>query len=180
MKKNMTILALIFLLILLFSACGVNKQGETDLNVAGHLSIEGLKISPEEAFDIFHAEYPKAKIKEMELKKGGNNYVYEVEGYDGKMEYEVKIDPFDGKILKIDTDYGNKSTEEISRDDLEVIEPLTKKAIEDAKGSFRFYEWSMEIDKNVKVFEVEVIDDNNRKIEYKYNIKTGEMIKKDT
>lgn len=190
MKKGLGVLSIILIMILVLTAC-TTKPADDNLNTGEPSSIGrpldsdnpaliwDIELSPEEAYDIFKKVYPKAEVKEMELDKKDNFYVYEIEGYEGNIKHEVKIDPYDGNVLKVDTEIEGKEKGEILREDLAEIPGLIEKALNDAGEGFQPEEWSLEIKLGKIIFEVDVIDSKYREIEYKYDLKTGDLIKKD-
>jgi uncharacterized membrane protein YkoI len=189
-KKSLSVVSIILIIIFILTAC-ITKPANKDLNPEKSSSIDrplegddpiliwDIKLSPEEAYDIFKKIYPKAEIKEMELDRKDNFYVYEIEGCDGNIKHEMKIDPYNGNVLKVETEFEGKEKGEILREDLAKIPELIEKALDDAGEDFQPEEWSVEIKRGKVVFEVDVIDSNYREIEYKYNLKTGDLIEKD-
>lgn len=189
-KKGLGVISVILIMIFILTAC-TTKPTNDNSNLRKSTSIDrpldsdvpipiwDIKLSPEEAYDAFKKIYPKAKVKEIELDKKDNFYVYEVEGYDGNIKHEVKIDPYKGDVLKVETEIDSKEKGEILREDLAKIPELIEKALKDAGEDFQPEEWSLEIKRGRIVFEVDVIDDNYREIEYKYDLKTGKLIEKD-
>lgn len=141
--------------------------------------IWNIELSPEEAYDIFKKIYPEAEVKEIELDKKDNFYVYEIEGYEGNVKHEAKIDPYDGNVLEVDTEIEGREKGEILREDLAEISGLIEKALKDAGKDFEPEDWSLEIKLGRLIFEVDVTDSKRRKIEYKYDLRTGDLIKKD-
>lgn len=188
-KRGLGILSIILTMILVLTAC-TTKPADDNLNT-GEPSIGrpldsdnpaliwDIELSPEEAYDIFKNVYPEAEVKEMELDKKDNFYIYEIEGYEGNIKHEMKIDPYDGNVLKVDTEIEGKEKGEILREDLAEIPGLIKKALNDAGEGFQPKEWGLEIKLGKIIFEVDVIDSKYREIEYKYDLKTGDLIKKD-
>ncbi|NLJ79101.1 MAG: hypothetical protein GX329_07040 [Tissierellia bacterium] len=107
-----------------------------NINGGDRLSYGDIKLSPEEAFDIFKKTYPKGKVKEIELEEKNGSYVYEVEGYDGIMEYEIKINPFNGNILETEQDDDNTTEGEILREDLSRISDFIGRSLDDTGNDF--------------------------------------------
>lgn len=136
-----------------------------------------VKLKPEDAYDIFKNKYPNAKVKELGLDKEDNSYVYEVEGIEKNKEYEIKINPSNGKIIKSKEEYTNdKLSDEIKKKDLANIPGLLKKAVEDVKTGYQLKDWNIELDDGIVEFEIEFIS-KGKEIEYKYNLRTGKLIK---
>lgn len=192
MKKYLTVI-MVVLLALVIVSCGPSEAEKGDLEQAGEaLQSEsfpaaddkttdktypaGFKLTAEDAFDIFKNKYPQAVVNEIELDKEGGSFVYEIDGYDGGNKYEIKIDPDSGNIIKIEEELGSNDEMEIKKEDLGKISALLKEAATDVKAGYEFKAWSAEAERNIIEFEIEFINQGN-KIEYKYNLKTGELIR---
>ncbi len=126
-------------------------------------------ITPEQAYDIFKEAYPNARVKQIELDRDNQSrYLYEVEGYEANLEYEIKIDVSSGRILKTEKDSHKGDGGEILKEDLAKIPDLVRQALQKAGAGFRVKEWKLEIEHNQVIFEIELLDQNNRKVEYKF------------
>lgn len=184
MKKYLNIIYIIIVLMML-SACGTDtskdKGSNTQLSTGNNQKGDGeyyinLELIPEDAYDIFKDKYPNAKVKRIELDKESGSYVYEIEGLSNNMEYEVKINPFDGQIIKVDEDHDDDMlNNEIKREDLAKIPVLLKEAVEDVKDGYQLKDWNIEVDDDIVEIEIEFIGSGN-KIEYKYNLRSGQLI----
>lgn len=171
------------------------KQGECheagDTKSAGQsLKEEGSKgdsnqgatniINPVEIFDKYMAKYPGTKVKEVELESKGDYYVYEIEGYDKNNKYELKIHSISGKILKEEVEKNKGSHGEITRKHLEKVPDLVTSALKDAGKGAILHEWEVEFDDGRPELEIEIkIKEQNKKIEYEYNLETGKLIEKE-
>lgn len=69
------------------------------------------KLSKEEIVELVTAQYP-GTITEIEMEKGFNSVVYEVEVESNGKEYEIKLDGNTGEVLKIKQRERHASTEE--------------------------------------------------------------------
>ena len=171
------------------------KQGECheagDTKSAGQsLKEEGLKgdsnqgatnmISPVEIFGKYMAKYPGTKVKEIELESKGDYYVYEIEGYDKNNRYELKIHSTSGKILKEEVEKNEGSYGKITGKHLEKVPDLVTSALKDAGKGAILHEWEVEFDDGRPELEIEIkIKEQNKKIEYEYNLETGKLIEKE-
>lgn len=192
MLKKKWIIPLILVLALTITACAnnttPNENNGTDQGTQGNASetntisnapYEDIKLTPEEAFNTFKEEYPAAKVDELELDFDDGFYYYKVEGYDDIKEYELKINTSDGTVTKNEKDDKSNSTGEITVEDVRKIEALLDKAISDAGDDYRIKEWVLDTDDSKVIFKIEVVNSNGDDIEYKYDVDTGDLIKKD-
>ncbi len=192
MNKRICIFVLIFLISLSMSSCikdipPVNDStGESENMITDADKREGIddsrvnSISADEAYAIFQKTYTEAKIKKIEYEiLPDNTCLYEIEGYEGKTEYEMKICSPGGEIIKTDIDHDNRENMQISKDDLDSVPIFIEKALTDAGSDYRLRGWELETKNDKIIIEIEVIDGNSRRIEYKYDNKTGDLLKKD-
>ena len=161
-----------------------NISTQTDSSNTGattNVGYEDIKLTPEEAYDIYAKKYPNTKVYKLALDLQGGSYEYEVEGYDDTNKYELKIEPVDGKILKEEQEKrdNNDKKGEITLENVSKIQELMDKALKDAGNSYKVDQWELKSENDKSVFEIEVVDSNDNDIEYKYNINTMELIEKD-
>lgn len=204
MFNKKTLLSMLAVSSLVIAACGTNgddvgtdvippaeEQEETTTDdTADDTSVdeaiepiddyENVTITPEEAFDIYMDKYPNAKVTEVELEKDMGEFVYEVEGYEGTTEYELKIDPADGNITKesIDTDNDIDETE-ITRDHVAKVINLVNQAFSEVEDDATLKEWKIESDDGIVKLEVELNINGLGDQERTYNVDTGELIELD-
>ena len=134
-----------------------------------------IKFTPEEAFDKFMELHPEAKIESLDLDKGLMDYQYVVEGYDTENEYEVKINPVNGEVIRDETEMAELDDEngEITKEHLAKVDSLIDKAkAEDASDS-ELDEWDISVDDGRVVKDIEI-----GTIEYSYDMDTEELIEK--
>lgn len=159
-----------------------NKNGQNDnhenTNNPMNAAYEDIKITPEEAFNTFKEKYSQSKVDKLGLDFDDGSYVYEVEGYDDTKEYELKINPVDGSILREEQDDRDNNKGEIKLEDIEKIQGLIDRTLEDEGKDSRIEEWVLKIENGETVFEIELINNKKNDIEYKYNVNTGELIEK--
>ncbi len=140
------------------------------------MNYEDIVVTPEEAFDKFMELYPDAKINQIDLDKELMEYQYVVEGYDAENDYEVKINPVDGKIISQDEEILDMDDDilEITKDHLVKIPNLIEMAkLEDASGS-ELDEWSISEDDGRLVMDIEIGTK-----EYSYDMDTEELLESD-
>lgn len=152
------------------------SQGENA--ISANVSYEDIKLTPEEAFNNYMQEYPEAKVQKLQLDLDDGSYYYKIEGYDNENEYELKINPLDGTMIKEERDDRDDDDGEITVDHVRKIDELLEKALEEAGSDYEVEEWNLEWEDNKIVFEIELISDADE-IEYKYDVNTGELIEKD-
>lgn len=171
MKKSKIHVVLIFLLFsLMLIGCSnvepIDIQETNDVKSVND-DLTDHSIDLEGAYNVFMEAYPDGLIKEIGYKKHGDSYVYEVEGYKGRAEYEIKIDAKSGEILKTEVDNDNKETRHISKEDIDKVPALIKKAMEDAGEGSQLIKWELDLERDGIEFEIELLSSNNRKIESK-------------
>ena len=139
------------------------------------------KKAIEESVNNFMEKYPNVKVNKLALDFDRGLYIYEVEGYDDTNKYELKIEPVDGEILKEEQKQrdDNDTEGEITIENVNKIQELMDKALKDAGNGYKVDEWELKFENGQSIFEIEVVDDNDHDIEYKYNINTMELIEKD-
>lgn len=137
-----------------------------------------VKISANEAYDIFINNKLSSTVTEISLNYDDANYYYEVEGYDDAYEYELKIDAMTGEIIKLEEQSNDKRNPEIKRSNLENIDKIIDGAIEDSGKVFESLEWQLKIVKDKTVLEIE-IEKENEDLEYIYELETEKLLEKD-
>lgn len=205
MHKKRIFLPLMIVLILLLTACTTDninpkpntntppvenqeqttgdtaKDGTTvDNNKDADISkneYKNIKIKPEEAFDIYMEKYPNTKVKELQLDKEKDQYIYKVKGFEGNKEYEVKIDPINGTIIKEYTETDrDKDHKEIIRANVEKVMAMVDKAITDSGEDSSLEEWTIDIDDGKVKLEVEINKKGLENEERTYDVETGELL----
>lgn len=117
-----------------------------------------IKLSQQEAIDKFHNQFNGKKIHSIDLKLEGNQYVYEIEGFDNTHTYSAEINAETGHASSVHSerlDHDDQDDQQelnlkgaISRDEASTI------AEEHAKGTSN--EWSLEQEHGVTYWNVEV------------------------
>lgn len=165
----------------------LNDQGELedeennpDSNTDGSdMSYNDIKITVEEAYKEFKTKFDKAKVSEIELERENKSYYYEIEGYDEKNEFELKIDADSGEVVDDKTEPKGQRTGEITLKDLKKIDKIIEKASKEVEGDLSVDKWELKIEDGKPVLKIEFKDDNNKQVEHRYDLKTEELIKKD-
>lgn len=132
------------------------KQNETKLKTTK------IDLGQTEALDKFDKQFPDKSIKSIDLKPDGNNYVYEIEGFDKEKEYTVTINAKNGEILRshseaLDIDEQNEKS--LNLNNIIDRNEATKIAEKHAGGTAK--EWKLEQDGNTAYWEVKVSDGTN-------------------
>lgn len=134
-----------------------------------------------DAFDKFSDKYSDAKIIKFQLDEDHGKYYYEIKGYHESNKYEMKIDLETGDVTKdkmVDKhDYNYDLT--ISRDDVKRALEIVDTALEDAEKDPILSEWTLEIENNKLVVEVEIDYKNSHDTEITYDLATGNIIRID-
>ena len=140
---------------------------------------DNIKVSVEDAFDVFMDKYPDAKVNEIELELEGNTYEYEIEGYEGTTEYEITIDAFTKETSDEHESHESDESGELNRDDLNKVNDYVEEALSDAGADYWVDEWELKVKSDYTKFEIELKNDNDDEIEYKYDFDSGELLDKD-
>lgn len=146
-----------------------NKQNVLPNNNNGAKDYQDIKLSIYDAYDIFKDKYPNAKINEIELYLKNNTYIYEIEGYEGNSKYELKIEAFSKDIIKEEKEAKTDQIGEIKKDKLETPEADLKKVIEETSPAYILKEYELKAKKDYLELEIELINVNEERLEYKYN-----------
>lgn len=203
-KKN-TLLSLLAVSALALTACGtddaepdttmpvVEEQEDTttdetttdegtDADVETPKADEALNLTlqPEEAFDIYQDKYPNATITQLQLDKDMGSFVYKVDGFEGNMEMELKIDPMDGTVLKEETDTDDDMDDAaITREHVTKVIELVEQALTEAGDGAQIKEWTLDMDDGIAKLEVELDKKGMDNEERTYNVDTGALIEID-
>ena len=139
-----------------------------------------IKVKPEEAFDTYMEKYPTTKVKKVQIDKEMGKYVYNVEGFEGNKEYELKIDPIDGTITKehMETD-DDMDDMEITRVNVEKVMAIVDKAIAEAGEGAKLEEWTIDMDDGKTKLDVEIDKKGFDNVEHTYDVETGELVEID-
>lgn len=135
-----------------------------------------IKLSQDEALKKFDSQFKNKKIKSIDLKLEGNQYVYEIDAIDSTKEYTATINAETGQVSHahsehLDLDDRHEKTLDlssvISRDE------ASKIAEKHANGTSQ--EWNLEQDGNNAYWDIEVSDGTNL-TEVKINAHTKQIV----
>ena len=132
-----------------------------------------LEITLDDALDVFFARFNEKdiQIKSIELKEVDSRYVYQIDGWDEKYAYEIKVDAETSE----QTDQ-IKEEEKAPGDILDiesVISPLEAMKIAlDASGSGYVEEWTLEVKNKQSFYSIDISDGKDQKVD----ALTGEII----
>lgn len=192
MKKKLIYLILSLGLIFTLTACSavdkndgidddktpVDKPIDTDQDSDKDTAGEILAV---DAYDKFLDKYNDVKIIKFQLDEDHGKYYYKIKGYKDTKKYEMKIDLETGDITKdkmVDKhDYNYDIT--ISRADVKKALEIVDTALEDADENPILSEWTLEIENNKLVVEVEIDYKDGHDTEITYDLATGNIIKVD-
>lgn len=139
-------------------------------------------ISLEDALKVFTDKYPEANIEDISFDVDNNIAKYEIEAFDESNEYEIEISAKDGSIMKDKSENDNTANKKaIDTSLISKVDDFVAEIIKDAGSDYYLDSYSIDYDETgaYTQLEVEVKNSNGKDIEYKYNMETGELIKKD-
>lgn len=175
MKSNGPKIILSIIAIIVFIGLGMNTY--INKNFIGDDSAREIAI------DFFGIDDNEIKIFEIKLDFENKKFVYEIEFYANNGEYDIMISAKTGDIIKYEKEeYGtgnsNSSSEVTYISEKEAL-TIAYNAGNASESDVTLIKVSLEIDDDIKVYEVEFIR-LNTKYEYKINAITGEIIEFDT
>ena len=147
----------------------------TDQKVADNISLE-------DALKVFTDKYPEASIEEVSFDIDNKVAKYEIEAFDDSNEYEMEISAKDGSIIKDKSEKDNTANKKaIDTSLISKVDDFVAETIKDAGSDYYLDSYSIDYEESgaYTQLEVEVKNSNGKDIEYKYNMETGKMIKKD-
>lgn len=139
-------------------------------------------ISLEDALKVFTDKYPEANIEDISFDVDNKVAKYEIEAFDDSNEYEMEISAKDGSIIKDKSEKDNTANKKaIDTSLISKVDDFVAETIKDAGPDYYLDSYSIDYEESgaYTQLEVEVKDSNGKDIEYKYNMETGELIKKD-
>lgn len=139
-------------------------------------------ISLEDALKVFTDKYTEASIEEVSFDVDNKVAKYEIEAFDDSNEYEMEISAKDGSIIKDKSEKDNTANKKtIDTSLISKVDDFVAETIKDAGSDYYLDSYSIDYEESgaYTQLEVEVKDSNGKDIEYKYNMETGELIKKD-
>lgn len=139
-------------------------------------------ISLEDALKVFTDKYPEANIEDISFDVDNNVAKYEIEAFDDSNEYDMEIAAKDGSIIKDNFEKDNTANKKaIDTSLISKVDDFVADSLKDAGSDYYLDSYSMDYEETgaYTQLEVEVVNSNGKDIEYKYNMETGELIKKD-
>ncbi len=137
---------------------------------------EEVRISAQEAVEIFKKEFPQASINEIKLERKSSGYQYEFEGHEGTSQYELKIDGASGEILDRDVEKDEEQRGDLRKLDLSPIDDYLEDAFEKLGPGFWLDEWELEAKRGYIKFQLEVKNSEGSRVKFKYNYESGELL----
>ena len=139
-------------------------------------------ISLEDAIKVFTDKYPEANIEDISFDVDNKVAKYEIEAFDDSNEYDMEISAKDGSIIKDNFEKDNTANKKaIDTSLISKVDDFVAETIKDAGSDYYLDSYSIDYEESgaYTQLEVEVVNSNGKDIEYKYNMETGELIKKD-
>ena len=152
----------------------------TDKTTTDQASAENISL--EDALKVFTDKYPEASIEEVSFDVDNKVAKYEIEAFDESNEYEMEISAKDGSIIKYKSEKDNTANKKaIDTSLISKVDDFVAETIKDAGPDYYLDSYSIDYEESgaYTQLEVEVKNSNGKDIEYKYNMETGELIKKD-
>ena len=183
-----------FILVLVFalSFAGCQKPADTDTKNETQVTdttdekatdqAAAENISLEDALKMFTDKYPEASIEEVSFDVDNKVAKYEIEAFDDSNEYEMEISAKDGSIIKDKSEKDNTANKKaIDTSLISKVDDFVAETIKDAGPDYYLDSYSIDYEESgaYTKLEIEVENSNGKDIEYKYNMETGELIKKD-
>ena len=141
---------------------------------------EDIKLSAQEAYEIFEKKYPEIKIDKIQLDWDDKQYVYEVKGFDKDNWFELDIHPLSGEILKDKSGTRNDKYEKVQLtiEQVKKVKAIVDKVLEENAGA-TLDEWTLKYDNGRTEVEVEIDLPGGKDMEYTYDVDTGELLEID-
>lgn len=188
-----------FILVLVFAFAFVgcqkaNTTTPTDTNTKNETQVSDTtdktttdqaaaeNISLEDALKVFTDKYPEASIEEVSFDVDNKVAKYEIEAFDESNEYEMEISAKDGSIINDKSEKDNTANKKaIDTSLISKVDDFVAETIKDAGSDYYLDSYSIDYEESgaYTQLEVEVKNSNGKDIEHKYNMETGELIKKD-
>ncbi len=142
---------------------------------------ELTRITPMAAFDIYVDKYPTTKVRKIELDSDRGEYYYKIKGYENDIEYELKLDPINGNIIKEENE---KETDldkdgEITKANVEKIEDFVDKLLKQSGDGSVLDEWTLKAKNGRSMLTIEIDLPDGNDLEHTYDIETGELVERD-
>lgn len=188
-----------FILVLVFAFAFVgcqkaNTTTPTDTNAKNETQVtdttdekatdqkDVTSISLEDAIKVFTDKYPEANIEDISFDVDNNVAKYEIEAFDDSNEYDMEIAAKDGSIIKDNFEKDNTANKKaVDTALVSKVDDLVAETIKDAGADYYLDSYSIDYEETgaYNQLDVEVKNSNDKDIEYKYNLETGELIEKE-
>lgn len=134
------------------------------VSLAAKSDVPKIKVTLKQAINQFNRLYSSANISEVSLKIQGENYVYDIIGFDDKKDCSIQIDATNDLIIGQSTmrhEYEYNETNPIKLDFSEIIsqDVASQIAIEKIGGG-EAREWNLKYRKDVPTWTVSVVNHN--------------------
>src|SRR5699024_5349513 len=130
-----------------------SAQGDLSEGIQNH----DFGLSMNDAVDVFTNEYGNVSLDSIELKEKMGQYVYEIEGFDDTMEYEMDIDAENGDVInkkqENDTDDTNEA---IEMDGIMTPKEAMDMALKEADEGAFVTDWELQVENGRTAYEVEI------------------------
>ena len=140
---------------------------------------DDIQLSIKDVHQMFVDEYPNSNVNEITLERKHDHYQYTIEGYDDNKEYKLTIHAMTKEIEDREEDDDNDNKDSISLTDLDFVDELLKQALQESGEDFFIDEYTVEMDDNQLVIDIELRNSRNKDIEYKFNLINKELLEKD-
>lgn len=135
-----------------------------------------INLSQQEALDKFDGQFKGKKIKSIDLKLEGNQYVYEIDGFDDTKEYSAEINAETGQVSHAHSeqlDHDDRNEKALNLNGIISRDEASKIAEKHAKGTSQ--EWNLEQEGNTAYWDIEV-SNGNKLTEVKINAHTKQIV----
>lgn len=135
-----------------------------------------ISLSQQEALDKFDGQFKGKKIKSIDLKLEGNQYVYEIDGFDDTKEYSAEINAETGQVSHAHSeqlDHDDRNEKALNLNGIISRDEASKIAEKHAKGTSQ--EWKLEQEGNTAYWDIEV-SNGNKLSEVKINAHTKQIV----
>lgn len=151
-----------------------NKELTTETENKKGLSTASLELTLDDAVNLFtnYFESQEMNIESIELKEKKNQYIYQLEGWDGQYEYELEFDAENSEILEEEKEKSDDEEEILNLKS--AISPLEamEVALELSKENAYVTEWELEFEDDQMIYDIDVENGEDQKID----ALTGEVL----
>lgn len=152
---------------------GTTDDTATDTQGQGLESMT-FEVTLDDAISTFYDTFGSEdiNIESIQLNRDDGRFLYEFEGWDNQSEYELDIDAETGDIVQQEQDEDSDTDGDVLElDSIITPEEAMTTALE-ASGSGYVQEWDLEVEDGVTVFDIDVEDGDDQKVD----ALTGELV----